>query len=105
MRVISDNYRELVCAPRVALVFQRVKAPPGNLSLQPEVIGAAVEVTKPSKPSMERIASGDSASKQAVTRVNAEQASKSAPWEPTRHTNGEGRRWGVRASSLCRQEA
>lgn len=28
--------------------FQRVKTPPGNLSLLPEAIGAAVEVTKPS---------------------------------------------------------
>jgi hypothetical protein len=56
--------------------FQRVQIPPGNWSLQPVAIGAAVEVTKPSKPSMERIASGDSASKQAVTKVNAEQASK-----------------------------
>jgi len=32
-------------------------------------------------------------------------ASKSATWEPTRHTNGEGRRWGVHASWPCRQEA
>jgi hypothetical protein len=39
--------------------------------------------------------SGDSASRQAVTRVNAEQASKCAMWEPTRHKIGEGRsRWG-----------
>jgi hypothetical protein len=37
--------------------------------------------------------------------VNAEQASKSATWEPTRHTIGEGRRWGVHASWPCRQEA
>jgi hypothetical protein len=35
-----------------------------------------VEVTKPSKPSMERAALGGSASKQAVTKVNAEQAPK-----------------------------
>ena len=35
-----------------------------------------MEVTKLSKPSMERVALGDSASRQAVTRVNAEQASK-----------------------------
>ena len=47
--------------------FQWVRVPPGNWSLQPVAIGAAVEVTKPSKPSMERIAIGDSASKQAVT--------------------------------------
>jgi len=41
---------------------------------------------------MERIAFGDSASKQAVTQVNAEQASKIAMWKPTHHTDGEGRR-------------
>jgi hypothetical protein len=30
---------------------------------------------------------------QAVTRVNAEQASKQVTWEPTRLSYGEGRRW------------
>ena len=35
---------------------------------------------------------GDSASRQAVTRVNAEQAPKGLMWEPTRRENGEGRR-------------
>lgn len=30
---------------------------------------------------------------QAVTRVNAEQASKRVMWEPTRLNNGEGRCW------------
>src|SRR5262245_37544912 len=65
-------------------------------SLQPVAIGAAVEVTKPPKPSMQRVASGDSANRQAVTRGNAEQASKGAMWEPTRRKNGEGRRhWGI----------
>ena len=39
----------------------------------------------------------DSASKQAVTRVNAEQASKRVLWEPTRLNNGEGRRREVQA--------
>jgi hypothetical protein len=79
------------------LVIQRVQAPPGNWSLQPEAIGATVEVTKPSEPSMERIAFGDSASKQAVTRVNAEQASKRAMRKPTRLNNGEGRSCGAQA--------
>ena len=41
---------------------------------------------------------GDSASKQAVTRVNAEQASKRVMWEPTRLNNGEGRRCVVQVS-------
>ena len=40
---------------------------------------------------------GDPASLWAVTRVNAEQASKPVMWEPTRLRNGEGhRRWGRR---------
>jgi hypothetical protein len=35
---------------------------------------------------------GGAASRQAVTRMNAEQASKDLTWEPTRHIDGEGRR-------------
>ena len=35
-----------------------------------------MEATKPLKPPVERVASGDSASLQVVTRVNAEQASR-----------------------------
>ena len=45
-------------------------------SLQPVAIGAAVEVTKPSEPSRQMCRFGDAASRQAVTRVNVEQASK-----------------------------
>jgi hypothetical protein len=67
-------------------------------SLQPEAIGAAAEVTKPPKPSRQTDRLGGPASRQAVTRVNAEQASKEMMWEPTRQHNGEGRRhwqkWG-----------
>ena len=51
-----------------------------------------MEVTKLLKPSVERVALGDSASAQAVTRVNAEQASKRVTREPTRPEFGEGRR-------------
>jgi hypothetical protein len=51
-----------------------------------------MEVTRSPKPLMERVAVGDSASKQAVTRVNAEQASKHSMWEPTQQWDGEGRR-------------
>jgi hypothetical protein len=50
--------------------------PTRQLLLQPVAIGAVVEVTILPKPSMQRVASGDSASRQARTRVNAEQASK-----------------------------
>jgi len=59
-----------------AALSQWVKIPPGNL-LQPEATGATVEVTKRLKPPVKRVTTyGDSASVQAVTRVNAEQASK-----------------------------
>jgi hypothetical protein len=54
--------------------LQWVQGPPGD-ALPPEAIGAVMEVTKCLKPpdSVSRI--GDSASVQAATRVNAEQAS------------------------------
>ena len=48
--------------------------PPGD-SLQPEAIGAVMEVTKWLKPSISVSRIGDSASVQAATRVHAEQAS------------------------------
>jgi hypothetical protein len=51
-----------------------VQVPPGD-SLQPEAIGAVMEVTKWLKPSISVSRIGDSASVQAATRVNAEQAS------------------------------
>jgi hypothetical protein len=44
---------------------------PGTVSsLHPVAIGAAVEATKPLKPPVERVASGDLASLQVVTRVS-----------------------------------
>ena len=49
--------------------------PPGNWSLQPVAAEAVVEATKLSKP-LDRVTSGDLASTQAGTRVNAEHASK-----------------------------
>src|SRR5438067_6054220 len=54
--------------------FQWVQGPPGD-SLQPEAIGAVMEVTKWLKPSISGSRIGDRASVQAATRVNAEQAS------------------------------
>ena len=67
-------------------------------SLQPVAIGAVVEATKPSEPSRKRVVPDGSASPQAVTRVNVEQASKGMTWEPTRLLIGEGRRrWGTEA--------
>ena len=47
------------------------------ISLQPEATGAGMEATKCLKPSVKRVTKyADSARVQAVTRVNAEQASK-----------------------------
>ena len=49
-------------------------ASPTRQPLQPEAIGAVMEVTKWLKPSISVSRIGDSASVQAATRVNAEQA-------------------------------
>jgi hypothetical protein len=65
-----------------AALSQWVKVPPGNL-LQPEATGATVEVTKWLKPLVKGVTTyGDSASVQAVTRVNVEQASKRTKRRP-----------------------
>src|SRR3979411_256398 len=61
-----------------------VGASPTRQPLQPEAIGAVTEVTKWLKPSISVSRIGDSASVQAVTRVNAEQSSKRTMWRPTR---------------------
>jgi hypothetical protein len=52
--------------------------------LQPEATGAVMEETKWLKPSVSVSRIGDSASVQAVTRVNAGQASKRTMRRPTR---------------------
>ena len=62
------------CAPCKGGAFQWVKIPPGNRSSR--AIGAVMEVTKWLKPSISVSRIGDSASVQAATRVNVEQASK-----------------------------
>jgi hypothetical protein len=61
-----------------------VGANPTRQMLQPEATGAVMEVTKWLKPSDSESQIGDSASVQAVTRVNAEQASKRSMRRPTR---------------------
>jgi hypothetical protein len=60
------------------------ESPTRQMSLRPEAIGAVKEVTKWLKPLVERVTFGDLASVQAVTRVNAEQASKRALHSLTR---------------------
>src|SRR5712692_9359211 len=67
-----------------AALFQWVQVPPGNRSSrkQPEQLWRK---TKWLKPSGKRVTTyGDSANVQAVTRVNAEQASKRTMRRPTR---------------------
>jgi hypothetical protein len=59
-----------------------VGARPTRQSLQPEAIGAVMEVTKWLKPSISASRIGDSASVQAATRVNAEQASQRTMCRP-----------------------
>jgi predicted glycosyltransferase len=62
-----------------------VGANPTRQTLQPEATGAAMEVTKWLKPSGKACHKyGDSASVRAVTRVNAEKASKRTMHRPTR---------------------
>ena len=64
--------------------FFPVGASPTRRTLPPEAAGAVMEVTKWLKPSESVSRIGDSASVQAATRVNAEQASKRTMCRPTR---------------------
>src|SRR6202048_3175342 len=75
------------CPHRVCAVQRRrfpVGENPTRQSLQPEAIGAVMEVTKWLKPSISVSQIGDSASVQAATRVNAEQSSKRTMRRSTR---------------------
>src|SRR5712671_2419798 len=75
-------------SPFVACAVKRrrfpVGASPTRQPLQPEATGAAMEETKWLKPSDSVSRIGDSASVQAVTRVNAEQSSKRTMRRSTR---------------------
>ena len=85
-RNLRSNAR-LKCPQRVCAVTRRrfpVGANPTRQPLQPEAIGAVMEATKWLKPSISVSRIGDSASVQAVTRVNAEQSSKRTMRRPTR---------------------
>src|ERR1700747_2495705 len=74
--------------PLLACAVERRRFPvggsPPRQPRQPEAIGAVMEVTKWLKPSISVSRIGDSASVQAATRVNAEQASKRTMCRPTR---------------------
>src|SRR3982074_738017 len=71
------------CAPCKGGAFQWVQIPSGN-RLQPEAIGAVMEVTKWLKPSISVSQIGDSASVQAATRVNARRSRKRTRRRATR---------------------
>src|SRR5712672_95019 len=80
--------RDLTTCLFLACAVQRRRFPvgesPTRQSLQPEAIGAVMEVTKWLKPSISVSRIGESASVQAATRVNAEQASKRTMRRSTR---------------------
>ena len=81
-------------------LFQWVQVPPGN-SVAPagsNRSGGRGNETAEAFEATGRL--GDPASRQAVTRVNAEQAPKAMMWEPTRRHNGEGRRHWVAGRQL-----
>src|SRR6266853_627871 len=86
---VPDNRLAFVCiVGPLACAVERRRFPVGasatRQTLQPEATGAAMEVTKWLKPSDSASRIGDGASVQAVTRVNAEQASKRTMHRPTR---------------------
>src|SRR5712664_2239700 len=83
-KALNDQARCLDLACAVTRRRFPVGASPTRQPLQPEAIGAVTEVTKWLKPSISVSRIGDSASVQAATRVNAEQASKRTMCRPTR---------------------
>jgi len=70
-----------------------VGASPTRQTLQPEAIGAVMEVTKWLKPLISVSQIGDSAGVQAATRVNAEQSSKRTMRRSTRLPYRERLKW------------
>src|ERR1700716_815362 len=79
---LTTEWQRWVCAVQRRRL--PVGASPTRQPLQPEAIGAVMEVTKWLKPSISVSQIGDSASVQAATRVNAEQSSKRTMRRSTR---------------------
>ena len=67
MRDAANRVGAKYCAPCKGGDFQWVQFPPSDGSVQSVAVGTEEEVTNPSKPLMERIALGDSASMPAET--------------------------------------
>src|SRR5437016_12603429 len=90
-RALSRGYLSQCLLWECAVQRRRfpVGASPTRQPLQPEAIGAVMEVTKWLKPSISVSRIGDSASVQAATRVNDEQSSKRTMSRSTRqHSRG-----------------
>jgi len=82
-----------------------VGASPTRQPLQPEAIGAVMEVTKWLKPLISVSRIGDSASVQVATRVNAEQASKRTMRRSTRQPYRGRLKWLGELSEAIRSDA
>src|SRR5438270_8417973 len=83
------------CAPWKGVDLQWVQFPPGNWVAPAGSYRSGGGGNKTVGAFETDGSHGDSASRQAVTRVNVEQASKRLTWSPTLHKEGEGRRrWG-----------
>src|SRR5467141_3378055 len=87
-RLPSPNQGQPTPCPELACAVERRRFPVGasatRQTLQPEATGAAMEVTKWLKHTDSGSRMVDGSSVQAVTRVNAEQASKRTMHRPTR---------------------
>jgi hypothetical protein len=70
----------------------RVRVPAGQLSFQPEALGAFQEVTNGLKHSEKSLSWRGSVSRGPQRVANTEQAPKVPTWESTRHNNEEDRR-------------
>jgi|SRR5215469_2234624 len=81
-----------MCAPWKGAGPQSVKVPPGSWFVPPGSNRSSGGGNEAAEAFGGEGRNGDSVSMQAVTRVNAEQASKLLTREPTRHISGEGRR-------------
>ena len=86
---------EANCAPWQGEDFQRVKLPPGKWVAPAGSYRSDGGGNKTVEAFEKHGPLGGPASRQAVTRVNVEQSSKSLMWAPTQKLVGEGRcRWG-----------
>jgi hypothetical protein len=89
-RQVQALYEARVCAVKGAF-FARVRYPTGKLSLQPETLGAAQEVTNGLKHFEKRPPWEVSVPRGPQRAVNTEQAPKLPSRVSTHHTSGEGR--------------